>query len=264
MISYTEKDKQKIEQAQKAKDVLQKHGISFCLSNEERYPRALRKLPAVPPVIYYKGNIEIVNHYKNLAVIGSRKFSDTGAELSFRSGQEVARAGLNLVNGLAIGCDTEAIKGALSKNGKCVAVMPCGLEQIQPKSNTKLAEEILEKGGCLLSEYPIGTEIQRYRYVERDRLQSGISEGVLIIEAERSSGTMHTVDFAIRQYKRLACYEAKILEMISGNKYLEETGKARALKSIEDLQEFITGIKKEEKYEQLSLFDAIVSANNTN
>lgn len=109
-------------------------------------------------------------------------------------------------------------------------------------------------GGCLISEYRVGTEVQNFRYVERDRLQSGISQGVLIIEADKNSGTMHTADFAAKQYKRLACYYHKLLEISSGNQYLEETGKASVLKSEEDLYAFIREIKDEASYEQMSLF----------
>ena len=108
--------------------------------------------------------------------------------------------------------------------------MPCGLEQIQPKSNQRLAEQILENGGCMISEFPVGTPIQRYRYVERDRLQSGISQRVLIVEAEQNSGTMHTADFAKKQYKRLACYYEALFRDALGNKYLAASKKAEVLK----------------------------------
>ena len=89
-------------------------------------------------------------------------------------------------------------------------------------------------------------------YVERDRLQSGISQGVIIIEAEKESGTMHTAKYAINQYKRLACYYHRMLEMSSGNKYLEDIGKAEILKSDHDLQIFLQTIVKENDYEQLT------------
>lgn len=234
-------------------NVYDQNDIFYCEKNSDKYPEGLRKIFDLPPAMYYKGAIEIINQHKNIAVIGSRKASPSGMKLSYETGRLVGMAGINLVNGLALGCDTEALKGALSVGGKCVAVMPCGLEQIQPKSNQRLADEIVEKGGCLLSEYPVGEKLQKYNYVERDRLQSGISQGVLIIEAEKNSGTMHTANFALKQYKRLACYHYKIFEMASGNWYLEESGKAEILKSTEELQEFLTDILQEVEYEQMSL-----------
>jgi DNA processing protein len=115
--------------------------------------------------------------------------------------------GITVVNGLALGCDTYALKGALSVGGKCIAVMPCGLDQIVPKSNYYLARTILENGGLLISEYPIGTKLEKYMYVERDRLQSTVSDAIIVIEASYQSGTMHTVRAARRQGKPTACYK---------------------------------------------------------
>jgi DNA processing protein len=158
-----------------------------------------------------------------------------------------------VVNGLALGCDTEALKGAMAKKGKCVAVMPCGLEQIQPKSNQYIADAILENGGCIISEYAVGTPLHRYNYVKRDRIQSGISDSVIIIEAEEKSGTMHTANFARRQQKRVACYAAALLKYSSGNKYLEEVQKAHTLHSLKDTELFLDMLVKETQFEQISL-----------
>lgn len=252
ITSYSEKEKQILAEAERLKDISYKYGISYCFREDKNYPSSLKQIANMPPLIYYKGNIEIINNNRNLAIIGSRQFSANGKNISFNTGKLASEAGLNVVNGLALGCDTEALKGALSANGKCIAILPCGLDDVQPKTNRKLAEEILEKGGCLLSEYPVGSRIQKYMYVERDRLQSGISQGVIIIEAEKESGTMHTAKYAINQYKRLACYYHKMLEMSSGNKYLEDIGKAEILKSDHDLQIFLQTIVKENDYEQLT------------
>lgn len=255
MNQYTENEKIKLEQAEKMKDSLFRAGISFCKRDESKYPRYLRQFSGMPPVLYYKGNIEIVNQQKSIAVIGTRTPSDAGKMLSYESGRKIGSANINLVNGLALGCDTEALQGALAAGGKCVAIMPCGLEEIVPKANRRLAEEILEKGGCLISEYPPGTKVQKYSYVERDRLQSGISKEVVIVEAELKSGTMHTAEFAMKQHKRLACYYYKLLELHSGNQYLESTGKARVLKGLEDLDILIANVlsENEYEYEQLTL-----------
>lgn len=251
-FQYSEKEKKALAEAERLKNISMNYGIAFCTKEDEHYPSALRKLNNMPALLYYKGNIEIINTYKNVAIIGSRQFSTNGKNISFNAGKIAVEAGLNVVNGLALGCDTEVLKGALSADGKCIAILPCGLENIQPKTNRRLAEEILEKGGCLLSEYPVGTNIQKYMYIERDRLQSGISQGVVIIEAEKESGTMHTASYAINQFKRLACYYHQLLQLSSGNKYLEDTGKAEILKSDQDLQSFLHDILNECDYEQLT------------
>lgn len=254
MISqYSENEKKAISEAERLKDISVKYGVSYCTREDARYPSALKRLKNMPALLFYKGNIEIVNSHRNVALIGSRRLSANGKALSFNAGKIAGNAGLNVVNGLALGCDTEALKGALSVNGKCIAILPCGLDNILPKTNQGLAEEILEKGGCLLSEYPVGTPVQKYMYVQRDRLQSGISQGVIIIEADRESGTMHTASYAISQYKRLACYFHSLLEAASGNKYLEDTGKADVLKSEQDLSHFLQSLTQAEEYEQMRL-----------
>lgn len=252
---YSKRDLEQLKQAQSEKHIAQQYGVSFCTIDNEEYPEILSSLKGMPPVLYYKGNIKIVNQHKNIAVIGSREASQSGLKWARETGGTLAKRGLNLVNGLALGCDTESLKGALEAGGKCIAILPCGLDQIYPNSNRKLAEEILKTGGCLLSEYPIGTRPEKYRYVERDRLQSGISQGVLVVEAKEKSGTMHTVEYALKQYKRLACYYSKLMELSSGNRYLEDTGKARVLKKKEDLEAFLNDISKEQVYEQLSFGD---------
>lgn len=255
IIRYSDKEKRKLEQTEKMRDKMKKDGIAICKRDEEQYPRILRQLSGMPPVLYYKGNIGILNQQKSIALIGTRTPSDAGKTLSYESGRRIGTANINLVNGLALGCDTEALKGALAAGGKCVAVMPCGLDEIIPKANQRLAEEILEKGGCLISEYPPGTKVQKYSYVQRDRLQSGVSREVVIVEAELKSGTMHTAEFAMRQHKRLACYYYKMLELHSGNRYLEDTGKAQVLKSLEDMDVLIANVlaENEDEYEQLTL-----------
>lgn len=253
---FSAKDVMRLEQAERLKKISEEHGIFYCTAEDSCYPAALKSIGQVPPVIYYKGNISIVNDRKNIAVIGSRQVSEAGVKLSYETGRLVAGKQMNLVNGLALGCDTESIKGALTAGGNCIAVMPCGLEQIQPPSNRRLAEQILKTGGCLISEYPIGTKIEKYRYVERDRLQSGISQAVLIVEAMERSGTMHTADFAWKQNKKLVCYYYKMLEFASGNQYLETSRRAQILKSMDDALNFLDSVYNDpapELYEQLTL-----------
>lgn len=232
----------------------QEYEIHTVADNEKFYPRSLCDIAKKISILYYKGDISIVQSTKNIAVIGTRKMSEQGGRLAYETGRAVAEKRLNLVNGLALGCDAAAVRGALSANGKCIAVMPCGLDQIQPKTHYRLAEEILEKGGCLISEYPTGTGVQRYQYVERDRIQSGISQGIIVIEAEDKSGTMHTVNFSLKQHKRLACYNYELVAHSSGNQFLERNSKIQILNSKEEGIQFIDLIAVEREYQQISLF----------
>ena len=185
-------------------------------------------------------------------MIGSRRVSGQGVEAAYQIGYAFGSRGINVVNGLALGCDAHALRGALAAGGACVAVMPCGLEQIVPHSNTDLAEKLLANRGCLISEYPVRTPVRRYQYVERDRLQSGISDGVLVIEAECDSGTMHTVRYAIKQGRKLACMDSRLVRYASGNRWLEKQGKVRVIREISDLDDFIADIQDETIYRQVT------------
>ncbi len=230
------------------------NNILSCTTADKYFPVEIKEMVGMPQVLYYKGDITVLNKYKSVAVIGSRQSSERGLKLAYETGKKVAEFGMNLVNGLALGCDTEAIKGALDAGGRCVAIMPSSLEQIQPRSNEKLAQDIIDKGGCIISEYNTGTILKKYHYVERDRLQSGVSQGVLMVEAMENSGTMHTVEYALKQYKRLACYASKLIEYASGNAYIESTDRGTILNSESDVNRYLMSILQEPTFEQLSLF----------
>ncbi|MDO4262085.1 MAG: DNA-processing protein DprA [Eubacteriales bacterium] len=252
-LFLSEKDRKKITEAERSAGVMAGYGVNFCTPLQEEYPDALREISGRPAVLYYKGDIRMLNQHRSIAVVGSRNFSEKGRKLSRYTGRAVARAGMTLVNGLALGCDTESLQGALTEHGRCAVILPCGLDFVCPAGNRDLAEGILKNGGCLLSEYPVGMRPEKYRYVERDRLQSGISQGVFIVEAEEKSGTMHTAESAVRQFRRLACYHYALLERASGNRLLEESGKAQAIHSQTELNDFIEGICNESPHAQLTL-----------
>lgn len=197
-----------------------------------------------------------MNQSDTIAVIGSRRASGRGRELAYQIGYEMGKRGVTVVNGLALGCDTYALRGALASGGKCVAVMPCGLEQIVPRSNVRLAQELLSNGGCILSEYAVRTPVQRYQYVERDRIQSGVSDGVLVVEAACDSGTMHTVRYAIKQGKRLACVDSGLVRNSSGNRWLEMKNGVRVIRDPAGVNEVIADICNQTVYRQMTLDEA--------
>ena len=192
--------------------------MQSCSRDDEIFPLLLREIKKCPDLLYYSGNIGIVNDMPCVAIIGSREASEEALEKAFSYGRLAAEEGFVVVNGLAVGCDTRALQGALSMDGKCVAVLPCGLDEIYPKSNEGLAREIIEKGGCLISEYPAGTKPDMNYFIQRDRLQSGMCAGVVVVETGEQGGTMHTVKFARAQNRRLACYYSKLTGNAAGEK----------------------------------------------
>lgn len=167
---YSKKDIEQLNTAKRVKEQSESLGISYCTIEDNNYPVALKEVPDRPAVLYYKGEIGILNTYKNIAVIGSRNSSPKGRKLAYKTGRALVGGGMTIVNGLALGCDAEALRGgALDVRGRCVVVMPCGLDDIQPKSNSGIAQRIIDLGGCILSEYPVGASRNKYQYVERDR-----------------------------------------------------------------------------------------------
>ena len=231
--------------------------ICCCSKTDSAYPKLLRKIKSCPDELFYAGDIGVINAQPCVAIIGSRKISANGMQVAYEYGRIAARNGFTVINGLAIGCDTQAILGALSENGKCVAVLPGGLDKIYPKSNLQLAERIVSGGGCLVSEYTEGVIPQKYSYVQRDRIQSGLSCAVIVVEAETTSGTMHTVKYAKQQMRRLAVYYSKLSHMASGNEAIINEGTGVPVDDEDSLLDFLMMAKdtKIESYEQLTLFD---------
>ncbi len=224
----------------------------YCEKTSECFPRMLKDIPKSPIGLYYRGNIDVINEMDCVAIIGMRNPSPNGMDISYAFGKACAENGFVTVNGLAIGCDTAALRGALDAGGKCGAILPCGLDRIYPKNNQGLADEIIEKGGVLLSEYPDGTGMQKYFFVERDRLQSGISKGIIIIEAKEDGGTMHTVYAATKQNRRLACYYDDIARRLSGNTKIANMPGTTTLPDGSELRCFLDKLKNDPLYEQLS------------
>ncbi len=231
--------------------ISQQYAIKRTEMKKKEYPQRLGSITRAPTYLYYRGNIEIINQKQNIAVIGSRHISEKGMKIAYQIGYMLGERGINVVNGLALGCDTHVLHGVLAAGGNCVAVLPCGLEQIVPYSNCEFAKRLLLNGGCLVSEYLPSTPAQAYQYVERDRLQSGISDGVLVIEALYNSGTMHTVRYAIKQGRRLACIASNLLSYPSGNQWIEGLSEAYVIQDKMDLDSFITDLYKQIIFKQM-------------
>lgn len=216
-----------------------KIGIKEFTIFHEEYPDQLRDLSSPPLILYYRGDKECLLENNSTAVIGSRNARPEIMELTEKYSSYLASNNKTIISGLAKGCDTAAHQGALKANGKTIAVLPCGLDDpsITPKENLTLAQEILSGGGCLVSEYPIHFKATNYTFVERDRIQSGLSQSVLIMQTTQDGGTMHTYKYAKDQNRIIACYGNNIDgEEFSGNReIIENQPDVIAVKSSKDL-----------------------------
>lgn len=226
--------------------------IKSCSKSDDCYPKHLRKIASAPERLYYVGDISLCDNVV-IAVIGKRDAAQRYLQIARKIGEVLAREGCTVLNGLAIGCDTEALEGAVAEQGKVVAVMPGGLDEIYPKSNKRLAEKILENGGCLISEYPSGVKPQKYMFVQRDRIQAMLSNKVFVVDSETDGGTMHTAEYALKFSRPLGCFsESSSTEdkTPAGNRFLIESNKATAVQDTEGLLKFL----EEPEYQQMSLF----------
>ena len=226
----------------------------------DRYPDRLRNIDNAPPILYFLGNLECLSReYRSVALVGSREPSDWGGKCAFQIGKSLAELGITVVSGLARGCDTLAHEGCLNGGGRTVAVLAGGLDEISPASNKELAVKIIEKQGCLITETPIGTRPKRHTFVERNRIQSGVSDGVIIAETNIGSGTMTTADHANQQRRPIACIKfpetSKFEGIAEGNTLLINQG-AAALNGTEELQSFVKKLSEIKHPSQPDMFSS--------
>lgn len=166
--------------------------------SSDHFPSLLKEIADPPKQLYVLGAVPDDAAVK-VAIVGTRKATAHGKLLARRVAEELASRGIIVVSGLAMGIDTAAHEGALRGHGKTIAVLPCGLDTIYPRQNERLAGEICEAGGALISEYAPGAEAFQYRFLERNRIVSGLSIATIIIEAPSESGALVTARLAGEQ-----------------------------------------------------------------
>ena len=223
---------------------MEKNNIQFITIQDEEYPQILKEIYDYPISLYVKGNAEILNS-KSIAIVGCRDATTYGKNSAKYFGYNLANEGICVVSGLAKGIDSYAHIGALGaigssdSKGKTIAVLGNGLDMIYPQENIELANMIIEKGGAIISEYPLGTKPDKMNFPARNRIVSGMSRGVLVVEAKEKSGTLITVDFALEQGRDVFVVPGNINSVYSvGTNRLIKEG-ARLVNCYEDLMEYI-------------------------
>lgn len=163
---------------------------------DEDFPTHLLSSRYNPFLLFVRGQLAAPNT-RALAIVGTRKPTDSGKSLARQLGREAGENGWSVVSGLALGCDAAAHKGALEGNGHTVAVMAHGLHTVEPSRHQDLAREILAKGGALVSHFSFGVEAEPKYFVQRDAIQSGMSEGVAMVQSDINGGSLHAVRAAL-------------------------------------------------------------------
>ncbi|MDE2019776.1 MAG: DNA-processing protein DprA [Patescibacteria group bacterium] len=181
----------------------EKLGLNLILIGDPDYPPLLREISQPPFGIYVLGHGPLAIGNSALAIVGTRRATPDGKSTAKRFARELAAAGFTIASGLAFGIDAAAHEGCLEGGGRTVAVLAGGLDGVYPRSNHTLAEKILARGGALISEYPIGQPPHASRFLERNRVVSGLSRGTLVIEAPEKSGSLVTARHAFEQNRNL-------------------------------------------------------------
>jgi DNA processing protein len=193
------------ERAQASLDDYASAEVDLVTFFDERYPDRLRDLSDPPPLLYVRGDVELLARDELVAVAGTREPTLFGTSAAESLTGALSDRGWGIVSGLAKGIDTVAHRTAVARGAPTIAVMGGGLDHIYPAENTDLAAQILDSGGALLSEQPFGERSRPYYLIARDRLQSGLSAAVVVVQSAVKDGTMYTARFAAAQGRPLFC-----------------------------------------------------------
>lgn len=172
--------------------------IKICLFSDEIYPQRLKHIIDPPLVLYYKGNLPAMDQLPVIAAVGTRGASAYGLQVARRMGYQIAGCGGTVVSGVAKGIDAMAMQGALLAGGTVVGILGCGVDVVYPASNRELFADII-RSGCLISEFPPETPPYKWNFPRRNRILSGLSNGVVVIEAPHGSGALITAKQALEQ-----------------------------------------------------------------
>ena len=241
--------------AEKYLGIMEKKGISAVPYQDERYPEVLRNVEGAPLVLYLKGHYHSDDRFA-IGVVGSRRHTPYGESVTQRISGELSSAGFTVVSGLARGIDTLSHKSALAAGGRTIAVLGSGPDVCYPSENRGLAERIAGSG-CIISEFLPGTLPNRENFPRRNRLISGLSLGILVVEATDKSGSLITAGYALEQNKEVFAVPGNITSRNSEgtNKLIRQGAKVvlRTDDIIEELAPVLKGYIKKEVKEQAGL-----------
>lgn len=211
-------------------------GADILLLDDGVYPQLLREIFDPPITLYVKGEWSLCLEAPCVGIVGSRRASTYGQNAAVMLARDLAERGVTIISGLARGIDAAAHKGALEAVGRTVAVMGTGLDQVYPRDHKRLADEILERGGALVSEFPLQTPPAPQNFPYRNRVISGLSLGVLIVEAAENSGSLITARLALEQSREVFAVPGNISSRTSfGTNYLIKGAGAKLVQQWQDI-----------------------------
>ena len=208
-----------------AMEKLERHSVKVLVYEDLLYPARLKEIYDYPPVLYVRGNLPVQDE-PCLAIVGTRRPTIYGRQVTEEFVTDLARSKITIVSGLARGIDSVAHRAALDAGGKTIAVFACGLDIVYPRENAKLAQAIMEHG-AVLSEHPLGAKPKPENFPLRNRIMSGLSLGVLVVEAGERSGALITAHQAVEQDREVFAIPGSILSPASQgtNRLIQEGAK---------------------------------------
>lgn len=233
-------------------EYLEKSKVKFTTILDNEYPVNLQNIPFKPLVLYYRGNILPEDEF-SISIVGSRKCTPYGNWATEYFSRELSNLGIKIVSGMALGIDSISHKIALKNGNRTIAILGCSVDNPYPKTNYKLYNEIIENG-AVISEFPLGTPPTPYNFPIRNRIISGISKSLLVIEAKEKSGTLITAKYANEQSKEIFAIPGNINSIYSkGTNLLIRDGALIAtsvddiISGVKDFSDFLIDSKKENK-----------------
>lgn len=231
--------------------------IKITIENNN-YPEQLRKIDNPPKQLYLEGNIKLLDT-PGIAIIGSRTCTKYGEKFAKKFAKQLSIYGLTIISGMAIGIDSFAHIGCIEGTGKTIAVLPSGLNKIYPQENEKLLKTILENGGLIITEYEENEEADYNKFLERNRIVSGLAIGTLVVEGGHRSGTSVTANLAKLQGKKVFCIPSSLENKkgITPNKLIKEG--AFLVTEVEDIINQFPELKLKKKSVKKSKKEVLVN-----
>ena len=223
------------ENLKKQIEALQKQNIKILTIEDKEYPEILKTIYDYPVSIFVKGNEKILNA-PAIGIVGCRESSPYGEKVAQYFAYHLSKRNINIISGLAKGIDSQSHIGAIKAKGITIGIIGCGLDIVYPKENEYLYDKIIQENGAIISEYPLGIKPTKMNFPARNRIISGMSKGIIVIEAKKKSGTLITVDFALEQGRNVYVVPGNIDEVNSvGTNDLIKQG-AQMVTSYKDIE----------------------------
>lgn len=215
---------------------IEESGVGVITWESDDYPDPLREIPAAPPLLFVRGKLEPVDRW-SVAVVGTRRLTAYGRQVTRDLVAGLVHNGITVVSGLARGIDAVAHRTALEEGGRTIAVMACGIDKIYPPEHRDLARQIIDGKGAVVTDYPFGSDPEAGHFPARNRIISGLSLGVLVVEAGQRSGALITSRFALEQNREVFAVPGNINSPVSvgTNRLIQQGGKL--VTRVEDILE---------------------------